>query len=80
MNYSLMIAAAFILATLAVAALSPFENLPQAAPPQTAAAAPAPSNDGSSDESSYDDDSNSSHSYSGSNVRGHWEPNEAPPE
>ena len=40
MNYSIMIAAAFILATIAVAALSPFDHLPQGAPQQTAAAGP----------------------------------------
>jgi len=75
MNYSLMIAAAFILATIAVAALSPFDHLPQAAPPQTAAAAPA--DDGGSSGDSEDDTSSFN---SGSNVRGHWAPNESPPE
>jgi len=77
MNYSIMIAAAFILATIAVAALSPFDHLPQGAPQQTAAAAPA-DHGSSSDDSSYDDTS----SYSGnssSNVRGSWAPGEAPP-
>ena len=38
MNYAVMIAAAFILATIAVAALSPFDHLPQGAPQATAAA------------------------------------------
>lgn len=78
MNYSIMIAAAFILATVAVAVLSPFDQLPQGAPQQTAAAAPASSDDGSSDDSSYDDTS----SYGGnssSNIRGSRAPGEAPP-
>jgi len=78
MNYTVMIAAAFILATIAVAALSPFDHLPKAAPQQTAAAAPADSG-GSSDDSSYDD-SSSYGGNSGSNVRGHWASGEAPPE
>jgi hypothetical protein len=78
MNYTIMIAAAFILATIAVAALSPFDHLPKAAPQQTTAAAPADSG-GSSDDSSYDD-SSSSGGNSGSNVRGHWAPGEEPPQ
>jgi hypothetical protein len=78
MNYTVMIAAAFILATIAVAALSPFDHLPKAAPQQTAAAAPADGG-GSSDDTSYDD-SSSSGGNSGSNVRGHWAPGEAPPD
>jgi hypothetical protein len=73
MNYAIMIAAAFILATVAVAALSPFDHLPQGAPQQTAAAAPA--GGGSSD-----DDSASFGGSSGSNIRGHWAAGEAPPE
>ena len=77
MNYSIMIAAAFILATIAVAALSPFDHLPQGAPQQTAAAGPESSADGSSDDSSYDD--SSSYGNSGSNIRGRWAPGEAPP-
>ena len=67
MNYTVMIAAAFILATIAIAALSPFDHLPHAAPQQTAAAAPADSR-GSSDDSSYDD-SSSFGGNSRSNVR-----------
>jgi hypothetical protein len=77
MNYSIMIAAAFILATIAVAALSPFDHLPQGAPQQTAAAGPESSGDGSSDDSSYDDASSSGNSSS--NIRGSWAPGEAPP-
>jgi hypothetical protein len=77
MNYSIMIAAAFILATVAVAALSPFDHLPQGAPQQTAAAGPESSGDGSSDDSSYDD--TSSYGTSGSNIRGSWAPGETPP-
>jgi hypothetical protein len=77
MNYTIMIAAAFILATIAVAVLSPFDHLPQRSPQETAAA--AQSDDGSSsDDSSYDDNS----SYGGnssSNIRGSWAPGEAPP-
>jgi hypothetical protein len=69
MNYSLMIAAAFILATIAVAALSPFDKLPQAAPQQTEAAAP-PSDSGSSDEPSP--------GGSGSNPDGPWVKGEGP--
>ena len=76
MNYSIMIAAAFILATIAIATMSPFDHLPQGAPPDTAASAPA-SSDAASDDSS-DDSSGMSGSNSGSNVRGHWEPGEAP--
>jgi hypothetical protein len=78
MNYTVIIAAAFILATIAVATLSPFEHLPQGAPQQTAAAAPESSDDSSADDSSYDDVS----SYGGnapSNIRGSWAPGEAPP-
>jgi hypothetical protein len=78
MNYSIMIAAAFILATVAVAALSPFDHLPQPPPQDTVAAAPTPAGDEDSDDSSYDDDS-SSGGGSVSNVRGHWESGEAPP-
>ena len=77
MNYSIMIAAAFILATVAVAALSPFDHLPQGAPQQTAAAGPESSGDGSSDDSSYDD--TSSYGTSGSNIKGSWAPGETPP-
>jgi len=77
MNYSIMIAAAFILATIAVAALSPFDHLPQGAPQQTAAAGPESSGDGSSDDPSYDDAS--SYGNSGSNIRGSWAPGETPP-
>jgi hypothetical protein len=77
MNYSIMIAAAFILATIAVAAMSPFDHLPQGAPKETAAN--APSDGGSSDDSSLDE-SGSSTGNSGSNIRGHWEPSEAPPQ
>jgi hypothetical protein len=72
MNYSIMIAAAFILATIAVAALSPFDHLPQGAPQQTAAAGPESSDDSSSDDESSDGDS-------GSNIRGSWPPGETPP-
>ena len=77
MNYSIMIAAAFILATIAVATMSPFEHLPQGAPQETAAN--APSDEVSSDDSSFDDSGSSTHD-SGSNIRGHWEPGEAPPQ
>jgi len=48
MNYAIWIAAVFILATIAVAVLSPFDRLPQPSPRETAVAAPAPSDDGSS--------------------------------
>ena len=74
MHYAVWIAAAFILATVAIATLSPFDHLPQAAPQQSAAAAPPPAADGSAaDSSSYDDN--------GSNgVKGQWPPGEAPPE
>lgn len=75
MNYSIMIAAAFILATIAVATMSPFDHLPQGAP-DTVASAPA-SSDTASDDSS-DDSSGMSGSNPGSNIRGHWEPGEAP--
>ncbi len=77
MNYAIMIAAVFILATIAVAVLSPFDQLPQRSPRETVAA--AQSDDGSSSgDSSYDDNS----SYGGnssSNIRGSWAPGEAPP-
>jgi hypothetical protein len=76
MNYSIMIAAAFILATIAVATMSPFDHLPQGAPQETAAS--APSDGGSSDDASVDD-GGSGTGNSGSNIRGHWEPGEAPP-
>lgn len=75
MNYSILIAAAFILATIAVATMSPFEHLPQGAPQETAA--DAPSDSGSSGESSVDD-GDSDMGDSGANIRGHWEPGEAP--
>ncbi len=48
MNHAIIIAAVFILATIAVAVLSPFDHLPQRSPRETAAAAQAPSDDGSS--------------------------------
>jgi len=75
MNYSIMIAAAFILATIAIATMSPFDHLPQGAPPDTAASAPA-SSDAASDDSS--DDSSSMGNNASSNIRGHWEPGESP--
>lgn len=71
MNYTILIAAAFILATIAVAALSPFDHLPQGAPQQTAAAAPT-------DDGNATDDS--SYGGSTSSVRGHWATGEAPPQ
>ena len=77
MNYTIMIAAAFILATIAVATMSPFDHLPQAAPPQ-GTAANAPSDSGSSEDSTVDE-SEPSMVDTGSNIRGHWEPGEAPP-
>jgi hypothetical protein len=76
MNYAIMIAAAFILATVAIATLSPFDNLPQSAPEQTVAA-----NGGdASDNPSHDDDNDSSSrgGGGGSNIRGHWEAGEEP--
>ena len=82
MNYAIMIAARFILATIAVATLSPFDNLPQATPQQTAAVAPESSDDGSAGDSSSDDSSSGDASYGGtssSNIRGSWAPCEAPP-
>ncbi len=48
MNYTIIIAAVFILATIAVAVLSPFDRLPQRSSRETAAAAQAPSDDGGS--------------------------------
>jgi len=76
MNYSIMIAAAFILATIAVATMSPFDHLPQGAPQETAANAPG---DGASSDASSDD-GGSSMGNASSNVRGHWEPGESPPQ
>jgi len=74
MNYSIMIAAAFILATIAVAAMSPFDHLPQGAPQQTAAAAPtSPEGDDSSDSLPSGSQDASAPSY-----RGHWQAGEAP--
>jgi hypothetical protein len=40
MQYTILIAAAFILATIAVATLSPFDNLPSRAPQQEATVTP----------------------------------------
>jgi len=48
MNHAIIIAAVFILATIAVAVLSPFDHPPQRSPQETAAAAQAPSDDRSS--------------------------------
>ena len=75
MNYSILIAAAFILATIAVATMSPFDHLPQGAPQETAANAPG--DQASSDDSSLGE-SGSDTGNSGSNIRGHWEPGESP--
>ena len=75
MNYAVMIAAAFILATIAVATLSPFDHLPQGAPQETAAAAPPPP----ADTSSSSDDSSSDAGDSPSQGNGTWPPGEAPP-
>jgi len=67
-SYAIMIAAAFIIATVAVAALSPFDHLPQNAPQSTAAAAPA------------DDGSNSSPATpSTPENKIQWPAGEAPP-
>jgi hypothetical protein len=74
MNYAVMIAAAFILATIAVATLSPFDHLPQGAPQKTAAAAPPPP----ADTGSSSDDSSSSPSPAVNPSQ--WPPNEAPPQ
>jgi hypothetical protein len=80
MNYAVMIAAAFILATIAVAALSPFDHLPQGAPQATAAATPPPADQGSySDDSSSSQSDSSSSSPSDSVDPSKWPPNEAPP-
>jgi hypothetical protein len=78
MNYAVMIAAAFILATIAVATLSPFHNLPQGAPQESVAAAPP-----SPDESSSPDDSSStlpSSAQDGSSNNIKWPPGEEPPQ
>jgi hypothetical protein len=77
MNYAVMIAAAFILATIAVAALSPFDHLPQGAPQATAAATPPPADQGSSSDDSSSSSSSSSPSDSVDPSK--WPPNEAPP-
>ena len=76
MNYAVMIAAAFILATIAVAALSPFDHLPQGAPQETAAAAPPPPADAGS---SSDNSSSSADEPSAPQGNGNWPPGEAPP-
>ena len=77
MKHAIIIAAVFILATIAVAILSPFDHPPQRSL-EPAAAAQAPSDDGSADEPSYDD-SSSSGGNSSSNIGGSWNPGEAPP-
>lgn len=62
MQYTILIAAAFILATIAVAALSPFDSLPDRAPQQQAKItppAPEPPGAAVSDEGSSDDESES---------------------
>ncbi len=77
MNYAIMIAAVFILATIAVAVLSPFDHLPQRSPQEAAAA--AQSDDGSSsDDSSYGGNSSYGNNSS-SNIRGQGAEGEAPP-
>ena len=48
MKHAIIIAAVFILATIAVAVLSPFDHPPQRSLQKPAAAAQAPSDDGSS--------------------------------
>jgi hypothetical protein len=68
MQYTILIAAAFILATIAVATLSPFDNLPHRAPQQEANIAPpadtAPAtNDESSSEEVHGEESSGEESY-----------------
>jgi hypothetical protein len=64
MQYTVLIAAAFILATIAVAALSPFDHLPERAPQQQQAkiTPPTPEPPGApiSEEGSSDDDESDS--------------------
>ena len=58
MNHLIIVAAGFILATVAVAVLSPFEDLPQLAPreaTQETAAAPPVDIDVTDESGSYDD-------------------------
>jgi hypothetical protein len=76
-SYAILIAAAFILATVAVATLSPFDHLPQQVPQTTSAAAPQPEEDGSGSSQGSSSSPDSYPENDGSNM--HWQPNEAPP-
>jgi hypothetical protein len=87
MNYAIMIAAVFILATIAVAVLSPFDHLPQRSPRETAAAAQVGDGSSSSEQPYSDSDSrddgsyNESHDDTSSDGReAHWPEGEEPPE
>jgi hypothetical protein len=75
-SYAVWIAAVFIIATVAVAALSPGDHLPQRAPQTTAAAAPPEEDSGNSSQGSSFPESLPEND--GSNM--HWPPNEAPPQ
>jgi hypothetical protein len=80
MNYAIMIAAAFVLATIAVATMSPLDHLPQGAPQESVAAAPAPPDEDSSSDGSQYGSQNSSQDGSSPGYKGHWPANEAPPQ
>jgi hypothetical protein len=56
MNYLVIVAAGFILATVAVAVVSPFENLPRPAPQPTFEPAAAPPVDVTEESESYGDE------------------------
>jgi hypothetical protein len=57
MNYAIMIAAAFLIATIAIAALSPFEDLPRPAPQEATLTNEPPPPPVEYDEGAYDDSS-----------------------
>jgi hypothetical protein len=78
MNYAIMIAAAFILATIAVAAMSPFDHLPQRAPQESVAAAPTPPDEDSSSGGSQDVSQNGAQDGSSPGYKGNWPQGEAP--
>jgi hypothetical protein len=79
-SYAVWIAAAFIIATVAVAALSPGDHLPQGAPQTTAGTAPADQGSDSSNGWSWTSSSEPPRENDGSSNEIHWPPNEAPPQ
>lgn len=79
MQFAVMIAAAFIIATVAVAVLSPLDNLPQRARQheQTATATAAPDESGAAEEATNDDAASDDDTSSDGDMV--WPAGEEPP-